>query len=156
MARPREPLEPRLMRAIARRGECWIWTGGKTRDGYGVLTVGRRQQRAHRASYETFNGAIPPGMLVCHRCDVPLCINPAHLFLGRPEDNTRDMVAKGRNHRLCGPANPNTKLTPHERETIKDLRRQGLLLKDIASRYGVSFQTVSDICIGRRSYAAGD
>lgn len=76
---------------------CWIFEGGIDSRGYG--RVGRRpgvSRRASRVSYHLFYGSIPNGQCVCHRCDVPLCINPNHLFLGSQADNMRDMHRKGR------------------------------------------------------------
>ena len=155
MARQREELKPRLLRSFVERGDCWIWTGSSTKDGYGVLTIGRKQHRAHRVAYQEFVGDIPAGNVVCHRCDTPLCIRPEHLFIGSPKDNTQDMLAKGRRPRIAGLDHPNTKISPAERENIKALRARGVLLKEIANQYGVSFQLISDICIGRRNYATG-
>lgn len=65
-------------------------------DGYGRLRVDGKKVLAHRASYEEFNGAITDGLLVCHSCDTPSCINPDHLFLGTDKDNFHDSLNKGR------------------------------------------------------------
>lgn len=154
MARAREPVRLRIERSIERVGECWLWRGTKGRDGYGVMTVGRRQVRAHRASYEAFHGD-PAGRLVCHRCDNPLCVNPDHLFLGSPADNTADMIAKGRRARIAGPVHHATKILPEQRPIIRARREAGESLKAIAVDYGVALQTISGICRREGSYAAG-
>jgi hypothetical protein len=76
---------------------CWLWTGGLNSRGYGAFfnddgkTVG-----AHRVSWVIKNGEIPKGLFVLHRCDVPSCVNPSHLFLGTAKENTQDMIKKGR------------------------------------------------------------
>lgn len=75
---------------------CILWTGLVGSDGYGKHSVNRRTVRAHRYGWELAFGPIPDGMLVCHRCDVPLCQNPEHWFLGTPKDNMADKVGKGR------------------------------------------------------------
>jgi hypothetical protein len=71
---------------------CWLWEG-YVRSGYGRL----RGKSVHRLAWEEVNGPIPAGLSICHRCDVRLCCNPEHLFLGTNADNNRDMSAKGRN-----------------------------------------------------------
>ena len=53
--------------------------------------------RAHRISYQLFIGPISKGMMVCHSCDNPLCVNPKHLFLGTQKDNIQDLMKKNRN-----------------------------------------------------------
>ncbi len=79
---------------------CFLWVKATTGVyGHGVMGRGRRGTGlilAHRAAWELYRGPIPPGLLVCHRCDVPCCVNPDHLFLGTYADNNRDMVTKGR------------------------------------------------------------
>lgn len=80
---------------------CWIWPFAKDKDGYGrVYMHGNR--RAHRLAYKSFVGKIPTGLCVLHRCDVPSCVNPRHLFLGTVKDNNRDRVFKGRNGKRPG------------------------------------------------------
>lgn len=77
---------------------CWIWTG-YTVKGYGFCSFGgRRMVAAHRVMYEVHKGPIPKGLFVCHTCDEPRCVNPAHMFLGDDQANTDDKVAKGRHN----------------------------------------------------------
>lgn len=76
--------------------ECWPWYGSLDNHGYGTTVVLGRNVKAHRAAYVEFRGLIPPGALVCHSCDNPACINPAHLFLGDALVNQQDKNSKGR------------------------------------------------------------
>lgn len=92
---------------VARRGEeeCWPWIGAHNKDGYGHLYVVSRKRNigAHRLSWEIHHGPIPPGLLVCHTCDNPNCVNPYHLFLGTQKENLADRDQKGRG--INGPKN---------------------------------------------------
>lgn len=78
---------------------CWLWTGPVLNSGYGVVYGPGEidSTPAHRVSWLLAHGPIPPGrMHICHTCDVRLCVNPEHLFLGTARDNIHDMMAKGR------------------------------------------------------------
>lgn len=78
---------------------CWIWLGATWRSRGGIrgrFFSSGAWKLAHRSAYEILVGAIPAGLLVCHRCDTPLCVNPDHLWLGTHNDNMADMAAKGR------------------------------------------------------------
>lgn len=79
--------------------DCDEWTGariGGKWGGYGNLSIAGVSVLAHRLVWMQDNGPIPDGMLICHSCDNPPCINLEHLFLGSPKDNMQDMFAKGR------------------------------------------------------------
>jgi hypothetical protein len=77
---------------------CWEWNRGKTSRGYGAFSCGKQTplRSSHRLAWEIFNGPIPAGLFVCHKCDNPPCCNPDHLFLGTNSDNILDSMAKGR------------------------------------------------------------
>ena len=77
--------------------DCWEYQGGKNNIGYGMIRDDKKMRTTHRVSYEEHNNVkIPAGMCVCHSCDNPCCVNPAHLWLGTRMQNTQDMLRKGR------------------------------------------------------------
>jgi hypothetical protein len=128
---------------------CWLWTGGFDDRGHPFKPYGRIWVRgssivAHRASWLTYRGKIPDGMLVCHKCDTPLCINPDHLFLGTHKENTDDMISKGRDDstRIArrGASSNFAKLTPAQ---VLSIRADPRLQRFIAKDYGISQPCVS-------------
>ncbi len=79
------------------KSECWHWKGSLDKRGYGQLSDGfRTMLKAHRLSYEKFVGSIPEGLGILHKCDLPSCCNPDHLFPGTQKENIDDMISKGR------------------------------------------------------------
>lgn len=89
---------------------CWVWMGGRFWDGYGRIAdhLTKRVLKAHRVAFSFYVGDIPPNMQVLHHCDNPPCINPDHLYLGTPKENTRDKVVRKRvrTRPLFGKENP--------------------------------------------------
>ena len=75
---------------------CWLWIGGLFQTGYGETTLDGRK-RAHRLSWEIYQGPIPDRLLVLHKCDVKRCVNPDHLYLGDNTDNALDAVVRKAN-----------------------------------------------------------
>lgn len=95
---------------------CWVWTGRKDRDGYGVVRV-NGIRKAHRVSWFLENGSDPGPMCVMHSCDRPECVNPAHLSLGTHADNQRDKLLKGRAAR--GASHGKTKLSDADVDMLR-------------------------------------
>jgi hypothetical protein len=144
------PLAERLYLHIAkgRPDECWPWTAARNRAGYGLVGVNRKSHLAHRIMYEVTHGQLLSGEAVCHSCDNPWCVNPAHLWLGSVADNNADRHRKGKSRGGVnkGTRNPMAKLTPTK---VKRIVASTDTLETIAKHYGIKFQTVSDIKRGR-------
>src|SRR5262252_1158888 len=90
-----EPPEPRFLRHTQHLGECWIWTGYLTPQGYGMFRIGRWHGAAHRWAYEHWKGPIPAYQILRHTCDVRSCVNPEHLLAGYDSDNAGDRMRRG-------------------------------------------------------------
>lgn len=125
---------------------CWTWQGCRVgRNGYGQIMLdaqSRKLDYAHRVAWALANGPIPDGMVVCHRCDNPRCVNPSHLFLGSQRENIHDAVRKGRW--------TVRKLSDDDVEAIRALAASGTLHRDIARAFHVARNTISSI-VSRRA-----
>ncbi len=75
-----------------------LWAGALSGGGYGSIWTDGSPQKTHRVAWEIAYGPIPEGKLVLHRCNIPPCLLPWHLYLGTQADNIQDVVAAG-NHR---------------------------------------------------------
>lgn len=142
---------------------CWLWFGaflseknpyGFISDEDGVLT------RAHRIAWRLFRYDIPDGKFVLHRCDMPCCVNPDHLFIGTQADNVADCIRKGRaryyrtgkNNRLPlesrvvgvrkGSDHRFARLTE---SSVIEIRASPEHSRVVAACYGVSLSTIADI-----------
>lgn len=151
----------RVMQKVERVTEsgCWIFTGATNEKGYGVVGRGGRgsgNAKAHRVTYEHFKGEIPKGLFVCHRCDVPSCCNPDHLFVGTNKDNMADCFSKGRgskpptNGHIRGSIHKGAKLTEFDVIEMRVLRKLGSTETELANRYGISAATAHRIVSGER------
>ncbi len=126
---------------IKKTDTCWLWMGTRNSYGYGiVLLPGEKPVRAHRFSYEKWNGEIPDGMVVMHICDNPQCVNPNHLRLGTKADNNKDTAIKRRHN--YGLDHWNGRLSDEQIAAIRaDTRKQ----IEIAREYGVHQSHISRI-----------
>lgn len=97
----RAKVQERFERRVNKTETCWLWTGGKTIPGYGLVGLNGKRVYAHRLAYFLYKGEIPFNInpkdsSIMHSCDNPSCVNPSHLFLGTHQDNMRDMWNKKR------------------------------------------------------------
>lgn len=140
----RKTPEQRFWRFVQKTDGCWLWTGAQFNErGYGAFQVAHKKTvRAHRYAYQISNGSIPHGMFVCHSCDNPRCVNPAHLWLGTAQDNVTDKVLKGRSP--LGEATGVAKLTPTMVIAIRS-SAAGTPRKTLAARFGVTVHTISAV-----------
>ncbi len=121
---------------------CAIWVGMQDVDGYGKMTIGNKGIRAHRLTWMMHFGKIPEGLGVLHRCDVPLCQNKKHLFLGTSTENANDRHQKKREAK--GTAHGMSRLTPEKVIEIRN-RLKSQSLSKVAKIIGVSKSCIAHV-----------
>ena len=122
---------------------CWLWTGAVVKGGYGSTKDHGAIRSAHRVSYELFNGTIPEGLFILHKCDVKCCVNPDHLRLGTAAENSADMRAK--NRQASGERVATSKLTADAVREIRETPRLYGSLLSLARRFGVERSAISRV-----------
>lgn len=126
--------------------DCWNWTAYKIPTGYGQYWADGTMKSSHRIAWEIANGPIPDGMFVCHKCDNKTCVNPNHLFLGSHQDNMKDRNSKGRQAKLTGILNGQSKLTEEQVLAIRSFYATGSYTQtELGERFGVSHQQIGYI-----------
>lgn len=149
-AQTNKPDAPRLMTRfwskvdIAGPDDCWEWQAS-TNGAYGLTSYNGEVIVTHRLAWLFTNGPIPDGLLVCHTCDNPVCVNPAHLFLGTHSDNTNDAVKKGRWVDNSGEAHGNSKLTKKDVIEIRRLSSEGKSQRVLGRMFGVDDKQIFNI-----------
>lgn len=141
----------RFWQKVDKTDGCWLWKAGVDSFGYGSFKSGQGTKLAHRISFALAHGR-EPGDCVLHSCDVPGCVNPAHLFEGTRTDNHIDKMNKGRGsappvHR--GSTHHQAKLHESQIPTIRALIHSGQSYASVARRFGVSKKTIVNIWKGR-------
>lgn len=132
-AGPGHPYEPS-------DGRCWMWEGA-VKAGYGRVETDGRSVPAHRFSWELAGHRIEPGLVLRHTCDRRRCVNPAHLLPGTKQDNTNDMVRRGR--QVKGSNLPQSRLCATKIREARRLRRSGRTVALLARMFGVSLSAMS-------------
>lgn len=118
---------------------CWVWTRNNCFDGYGRICFLGRDWKVNRFIWYAHFGSDPGKSNVLHTCDNRLCGNPDHLFLGTKRDNSRDMRKKLRGVYVY---------SPEKVLMAKELRKQGMIYKNIQAITGIPHNHVGKICRG--------
>lgn len=129
--------------------DCILWQGARDKDGHGTLNVQGKKMQAHRHIYMQNNEEDITNKVIRHMCDNPPCVNPNHLKAGTHQDNSNDMVARGRQRKAKGELNTAAKLTRDNVYEIRSLLVEGAAVNAIAKKYGVGTTTIYAIKTGQ-------
>lgn len=142
--------EMRFWGRVKKTETCWMWLGAVKGNGYGAANCrADKNVSAHRYSWLLAHGPVPEGMNVLHRCDVRLCVNPAHLFVGTQGENMRDMRSKGRSG-CQGERNWSAKLTAQDVLTLRQSPPDSYEeVKELARKYGCKPSSINNAISGR-------
>jgi hypothetical protein len=140
-------IEPVLPKGILKPTGCIEWPGAPDAKGYGRIRRGGRLSLVHRVSYQQ-NVGDPGELLVCHKCDNPICLNPEHLFLGTHADNVDDRERKGRGSDKRCDKNPNARLTIADVLDIRNRAAAGESYWGIAKTYGMQAANIRRVACG--------
>lgn len=123
---------------------CLMWQGKPQDTGYGQVRVDGVQWLTHRLAWTLQNGRRPePGKVICHTCDVRLCVEPEHLYEGTHASNRQDAMRRKRIP--CGEAHWRTTLTSADVVSIRSRHATGDPIRALAREYGVHQRTVQRI-----------
>lgn len=135
---------------IKSEDECWIWKAGKGRFNYGSFWLNGKSYSSHRVSYYLHNPEADINLFICHKCDIPECVSPHHLFAGTQNDNMQDKVIKNRQPKLKGSKHGMSILTEEQVLQIKNTDMTFITQEQLAKQYSVSRQIINQILNGRR------
>lgn len=129
----------RFWAKVNKSDDCWEWTAWILKGGYGQHRIGNSKYLAHRISYTIVNGD-PGEFRVCHKCDNPKCVNPAHLWLGTDQENLKDRDQKERQARGITQG-----LSVLTEEQVQEIIASGDSHQNLANQYGVTGANISYI-----------
>lgn len=134
---------------------CWIWLGSLDSGRYARIGIKGKNHKASRVSVRLYKCEDPGSLSVLHRCDMPECVNPDHLFVGTHQDNMKDRDAKGRQadrsgtrNGCAGTKNPIGKLSEDQVREIRGLFGR-MSYRKIGERFGVCTGSIQKIAEGR-------
>lgn len=135
--------------SVGEPAACWPWLGATVIGcGYGRFSLDELSVRAHRHIYILIHGPIANNLVVRHKCDNPVCVNPRHLTLGTPKQNTADKYERGRAADRRGTKHPLARLSEAQVQAIRRAVSLGQKHHAVAQAYGISRQHVGRITRG--------
>lgn len=139
---------------VDKSGDCWLWTGAKNAQGYGMFNQGEGHKRAHTYSLELASGEqYQKGMDTCHTCDNPSCVRPDHLYFGTRTQNIGDALARGR--MKIGERHPFAKLTELDVVALRNEYASGVSVAELEQAYGLKTSSIRGIVLGFKWKDAG-